>query len=188
MSRSSPSPIRPTKARRNFAARICRMPRRCRTGPNCSRSRSRCRLDRHAALYAFGGHYFRARSRQACFLSGPDGDGSGGSGRNARDFAAFSRAGHDALPAALRVAGGFVGEETCWPKITSAARTISGCKVLTATFLDPDAAAHWRQRIEISGLNVMTLGIYVEGIAALARRHHRRFRARENRLPGSPGL
>ena len=29
-------------------------------------------------------------------------------------------------------------------------------------FLDPDAPAHWRQRIEISGLNVLTLGIYVE--------------------------
>jgi predicted dehydrogenase len=28
--------------------------------------------------------------------------------------------------------------------------------------LDPNAPAHWRQRIEISGLNVMTLGIYVE--------------------------
>ena len=29
-------------------------------------------------------------------------------------------------------------------------------------YLDPDAPAHWRQRIEISGLNVMTLGIYIE--------------------------
>ncbi len=29
-------------------------------------------------------------------------------------------------------------------------------------FLDPDAPAHWRQRSEISGLNVLTLGIYVE--------------------------
>src|SRR5436853_6455952 len=29
-------------------------------------------------------------------------------------------------------------------------------------YLDPSAPAHWRQRIEISGLNVMTLGIYVE--------------------------
>jgi len=28
--------------------------------------------------------------------------------------------------------------------------------------LNPNAPAHWRQRIEISGLNVMTLGIYVE--------------------------
>ena len=32
----------------------------------------------------------------------------------------------------------------------------------TGNYLDPDAPAHWRQRIEISGLNVMTLGIYVE--------------------------
>lgn len=32
----------------------------------------------------------------------------------------------------------------------------------TGAYLDPDAPAHWRQRIEISGLNVMTLGIYVE--------------------------
>src|SRR5437867_5092165 len=31
-----------------------------------------------------------------------------------------------------------------------------------ANYLDPSAPAHWRQRIEISGLNVMTLGIYVE--------------------------
>ncbi|MEP7016170.1 MAG: Gfo/Idh/MocA family oxidoreductase, partial [Verrucomicrobiota bacterium] len=29
-------------------------------------------------------------------------------------------------------------------------------------YLNPEAPAHWRQRIEISGLNVMTLGIYVE--------------------------
>src|SRR6201982_982790 len=32
----------------------------------------------------------------------------------------------------------------------------------TTAYLDPDAPAHWRQRIEISGLNVLTLGIYVE--------------------------
>jgi len=32
----------------------------------------------------------------------------------------------------------------------------------TGAYLDPDAPAHWRQKIEISGLNVMTLGIYVE--------------------------
>ena len=31
-----------------------------------------------------------------------------------------------------------------------------------SAYLDPDAPAHWRQRIEISGLNVLTLGIYVE--------------------------
>jgi predicted dehydrogenase len=31
-----------------------------------------------------------------------------------------------------------------------------------ANFLNPDAPAHWRQKIEISGLNVLTLGIYVE--------------------------
>src|SRR6266480_3160183 len=28
--------------------------------------------------------------------------------------------------------------------------------------LDPDAPAHWRQKIEISGLNTLTLGIYIE--------------------------
>jgi predicted dehydrogenase len=28
--------------------------------------------------------------------------------------------------------------------------------------LHPDAPAHWRQKIEISGLNTLTLGIYVE--------------------------
>src|SRR6476660_7364923 len=33
---------------------------------------------------------------------------------------------------------------------------------LNSGFLDPDAPAHWRQRIELSGLNVLTLGIYVE--------------------------
>jgi predicted dehydrogenase len=32
----------------------------------------------------------------------------------------------------------------------------------TGAYLDPDAPPHWRQRIEISGLNVLTLGIYVE--------------------------
>ena len=29
-------------------------------------------------------------------------------------------------------------------------------------FINPEAPAHWRQKIEISGLNVLTLGIYVE--------------------------
>jgi predicted dehydrogenase len=32
----------------------------------------------------------------------------------------------------------------------------------TGAYLDPDAPPHWRQRIEISGLNVLTLGIYIE--------------------------
>jgi predicted dehydrogenase len=31
-----------------------------------------------------------------------------------------------------------------------------------STYLNPEAPAHWRQKIEISGLNVLTLGIYVE--------------------------
>ena len=33
---------------------------------------------------------------------------------------------------------------------------------LNSNFFDPEAPAHWRQRIEISGLNVLTLGIYIE--------------------------
>jgi len=32
----------------------------------------------------------------------------------------------------------------------------------TGNYLDPATAPHWRQRIEISGLHVLTLGIYVE--------------------------
>lgn len=32
----------------------------------------------------------------------------------------------------------------------------------TNTYLDPVAPPHWRQKIEISGLNTLTLGIYVE--------------------------
>src|SRR5213079_3223866 len=32
----------------------------------------------------------------------------------------------------------------------------------TSSYLNGEAPAHWRQRIEISGLNVLTLGIYVE--------------------------
>jgi predicted dehydrogenase len=32
----------------------------------------------------------------------------------------------------------------------------------TGAYLDPNKPAHWRQKIEISGLNVLTLGIYVE--------------------------
>lgn len=32
----------------------------------------------------------------------------------------------------------------------------------TSAYMNADAAAHWRQRIEISGLNVLALGIYVE--------------------------
>lgn len=31
-----------------------------------------------------------------------------------------------------------------------------------SNYLDPAAAPHWRQRIEISGLHVLTLGIYIE--------------------------
>ncbi len=33
---------------------------------------------------------------------------------------------------------------------------------LSDAFIDPDEPAHWRQRRELSGLNVMTLGIYAE--------------------------
>jgi predicted dehydrogenase len=33
---------------------------------------------------------------------------------------------------------------------------------LNSLFLDPDAPPHWRQRIEMSGLNILTLGIYAE--------------------------
>ncbi len=32
----------------------------------------------------------------------------------------------------------------------------------TPTYINPESPAHWRQKIEISGLNVLTLGIYVE--------------------------
>src|SRR6266508_210515 len=32
----------------------------------------------------------------------------------------------------------------------------------TGVYLDAEAPPHWRQRIELSGLNVLTLGIYVE--------------------------
>jgi predicted dehydrogenase len=32
----------------------------------------------------------------------------------------------------------------------------------TSSYLDPGAPAHWRQKIEISGLHVLTLGIYIE--------------------------
>src|SRR3989440_263839 len=32
----------------------------------------------------------------------------------------------------------------------------------TGVYLNPEAPAHWRQKIEISGLNILTLGIYVE--------------------------
>src|ERR1700746_8004 len=32
----------------------------------------------------------------------------------------------------------------------------------TSNYLDSGAPAHWRQKIEISGLNILTLGIYVE--------------------------
>lgn len=32
----------------------------------------------------------------------------------------------------------------------------------TGAYLNAEAAAHWRQRVEISGLNVLALGIYVE--------------------------
>lgn len=33
---------------------------------------------------------------------------------------------------------------------------------LSATFADPDQPVHWRQEIEISGYNVLALGIYIE--------------------------
>ena len=35
-------------------------------------------------------------------------------------------------------------------------------KCFTGAYLNADAPAHWRQRMEISGLNVLALGIYVE--------------------------
>src|SRR5215469_10413987 len=35
-------------------------------------------------------------------------------------------------------------------------------KSFAGNYLDPDAPAHWRQKIEISGLNTLTLGIYIE--------------------------
>src|SRR5437667_8411982 len=37
----------------------------------------------------------------------------------------------------------------------------------TGNYLDPDTPAHWRQKIEISGLNTLTLGIYVEFLQRL---------------------
>jgi predicted dehydrogenase len=37
-----------------------------------------------------------------------------------------------------------------------------GLQSFHGNYLNPAAPAHWRQRIEISGLNVLTLGIYVE--------------------------
>ncbi len=33
---------------------------------------------------------------------------------------------------------------------------------LNSLFLNPEAPAHWRQRVEMSGLNTLTLGIYAE--------------------------
>jgi predicted dehydrogenase len=33
---------------------------------------------------------------------------------------------------------------------------------LSGAYLDPEAPPHWRQRDELSGLNVLTLGIYAE--------------------------
>src|SRR5947209_13861044 len=33
---------------------------------------------------------------------------------------------------------------------------------LSPSWIDPEAPAHWRQRIEISGLNVLALGVYFE--------------------------
>lgn len=38
---------------------------------------------------------------------------------------------------------------------------------LHGAFLDPNTPAHWRQRREISGLNIMTLGIYMEELQRL---------------------
>ena len=58
---------------------------------------------------------------------------------------------------------------------------------LNSGFLDPDAPAHWRQRIEISGLNTLTLGIYAEVLQQLVWRDHRRLRARENLQPMRQG-
>lgn len=33
---------------------------------------------------------------------------------------------------------------------------------LNSSYLNPEAPAHWRQRVEINGFNVLTLGIYIE--------------------------
>src|SRR6201987_1810215 len=37
----------------------------------------------------------------------------------------------------------------------------------TSNYLDPGAPPHWRQKIEISGLHVLTLGIYIEVLQRL---------------------
>ena len=80
-------------------------------------ARYRYRLDRHAALHAFGGDGFRARSRETRLLSGADGDGSGRGGGDAGDGAAFSGIGHDALPAAVWFARRSAREKTARGKL-----------------------------------------------------------------------
>ena len=144
-------------------------------------------LDRHPALHAFGGDHFRARSGQTCFLSGAHGNGSGGSGRDARGLAALSRAGHDALPAAPWDARGLLVQKLLAEKALGQPHHLR-LQSLNSAFLDPDAPAHWRQRIEISGLNVLTLGIYVEVLQQLVRRYHRRLCPRKDHSADAPGI
>ena len=74
--------------------------------------RYRHRLDRHAALHAFGRHRLRPRSGQTRFLPGPHVDGPGRSRGNARRLETLSRAGHDALSAAVWVARRSAREKT----------------------------------------------------------------------------
>jgi predicted dehydrogenase len=49
-----------------------------------------------------------------------------------------------------------LAEETIGPIHSVRLRSLSG------QYLNPDAPAHWRQRVEINGLNALTLGIYTE--------------------------
>jgi predicted dehydrogenase len=68
----------------------------------------------------------------------------------------------DALPAAARHEGRKIFPETPAGRLRGRALAFPARAPTTDKFSDPLAPAHWRQRTELSGLNVLTVGIYAE--------------------------
>ena len=95
------------------------------------------------------------------FSSGAHVHGSGRGRGNARCFQAISRVGDDVLSAAFRTTRRFNGQKNPRRKLHRPAASRAAAK-FPRKLPHSDSPAHWRQKIEISGLNTLTLGIYIE--------------------------
>ncbi len=150
---------------------------------------SRYRLDRHAALHAFGGHRLGPGSGEARFLSGAHVDGSRRSRGNAGRLATFSRAGDDALSAAVRVARRSARARSCSRRIILAGRTTFACRCFTSAYLESRragalAAADRDQRPECSRPGDLRRGSCSVGLATSPASYARG----KILLPDAPGI